>query len=465
MKLIIRAKKFSCFVDAEETLVTSLENVKINRIKGISVKSEATPTQIVEAVSVKQLLEFIKRYIESYCKEANNLIGEPPLGAGYPPSLVNRVYLDSRLIRVYLLKDSIVISDVVEIASSEGFKADKSMESLPAKLTEQFPDGTKMEIVPVNHTLQNFISIVTLGLFKIEAAKTINEYGRHSGLRKFTIQNGALKKERHVSQIDFYYYLDKAGWDPKNAWIYAFYDVRYDIAGAIAGQEKVGHTYTVDGGGEITATPTDQIWLGYDSRIQLGSKITRFSKDIEDFERLLTECGNSPEEKFLDYLDAHLHLLDIYALSIERQPFIEIPEKELSTIKGVGRVPDYIAKYRDDSYLLIELERPSKPIFVGKDHQPSNELTQSLNQISSWDEIIRCFGNYLKKYPGIRNHQNLVVIGRESAQGFNSFEEFCSELNRINQQYKYTKVVTFDELTERAKIAVAGIRAIQSSLG
>lgn len=443
-----------------------MKNVKIIRIKQKYLRSEATDTLTVDAVSSNQLLEFITKYVEAYRKEANSLIKEPPLGAGYPSSLVNRVYLDSRLIRAYLLNDAVVISDVIEHVSSEGFETDRSMEILHAKLSKQFLDGTKIEVVLVNHTLQNFISTATLGLFKIKAKESVNEFGKRNGLRKFLIKNSFLRKERYVSQIDCYHYLDKEGWEPRNAWIYAFYDVRYDIASTIATQEQVGKTYSVKRQGEIISTPTNLIWHEYDIKTKLGSKLIKFSKDIEDFEKLLIESGNSIEQEFLDYLDRNTHLLDIYAISIEPQPFIEIPEQELCTISGSGRFPDYIAKYSDDSYLLIELERPSKPIFVGKDNRQSHELTQSINQVATWDEIISCFGNYLKKYPGIRNHRNLVVIGRENSQKFDSIEEFNSELNRINRLYNgRISVITFDELVKRAKTAVSRIRAIQSLLG
>ncbi len=364
------------------------------------------------------------------------------------------------------MKDSVVISDVVDAPASKNFEADRSMEILPAQLSKQLSDGTKIEIVKTDQSLQNFVLRATLGMFKMSSGENVAEFGRHNGLRRFTIQNDAIKKERHVSQIDSYYYLDKSGWEPKNAWLYAFYDIRYDIASAIAEQEKVGKTYTVDGGGQITATPTDTIWREYDIKAKIGSKLAQFSSDIQEFERLLIECGDSQERKFLEYLDSHSHLLDIYAVFIHPQPFIEIPEKELCTISGMRRIPDYIAKYRDDTYLLIELERPSKPIFVGKDNQPTNQLTQSVNQTSTWDEIIRCFGAYLTKYSGIQNHRNLVIIGRENAQKFSTFEEFRSELNRLNQMFRnVATIITFDELVERAKVAIARIRAIQSSLG
>jgi hypothetical protein len=233
----------------------------------------------------------------------------------------------------------------------------------------------------------------------------------------------------------------------------------------MATQEKAGRVFKVDTGGEIIATPTDVIWREYDIKTKLGAKLARFSKDIEEFERLLEESRDSREKKFLTYLDEHPHLLDLYALSIEPQPFLKIPDEKLSSVKGRGRLPDYIAKYRDDTYMLIEIERPDKPIFIGKDIQPSHELTQAVNQVSAWDEIVRTFGDYLSEYPGIRNHLNLVVIRREHSCKFNSPEEFRAELNRINQQYNRINVATFDELIERARVAVARITAIQSALG
>jgi len=179
----------------------------------------------------------------------------------------------------------------------------------------------------------------------------------------------------------------------------------------------------------------------------------------------LEENQNAKEKKFLDYLDKHTHLLDLYAVYIKPQPFLKIPNSNLSTVKGRGRLPDYIAKHRDDTYLLIEVERPSKPIFVGQDPRQSYQLTQAINQVSVWDEIIRSFGNYLKEYPGIRNHRSIIIIGREHAQKFKSLREFRKELNRINQISPGINVITFDDLVERARIAMAKIKALHSVLG
>lgn len=441
-----------------------LENVKIRRIVPSPLPAPHR-TQPEALIDPKQLLNFLRQYIDSYRKECRTLTAEPPVGAGYPASLLNKMYTESKRIRAYLLKDGVVIADVVEVKPSEGYELDNSMEIMPAKLKDRLAEGTSIEVVPAEHSLGNFVSMITLGMFNVRIGGEVLEFGRRSGLAKLMLRNDRLKKERPVSCIAWYPYLDKGGWDPKNAWIYAFYDVRYDIAGAIAMQERAGQVFKVDKGGEIVATPTDVIWREYDIKTKLGAKLGRFSKDVEEFERLLEESRGSQEKRFLTYLDEHPYLLDLYAISIEPQPFLEIPEKKLSTVKGRGRLPDYIAKYRDDTYVLIEIERPDKPIFVGKDIQPSHELTQAINQVSVWDEIVRSFGNYVSKFPGIRNHRSLVVIGREHCSKFNSPEEFRTELNRINQQCNRINVITFDELVERARLAIAKITAIKSVLG
>lgn len=440
-----------------------MENVKIRRIIPLAHPTlpKARPEDPVDA---KQLLSFLRRYVDSYRKECKNLTATPPDGAGYPTALLNRAYTDSRLIRVYLLRDGVVIADVVEAKPSEGYLLDNSMEIMPARLKETLVEGTDIEVVTAKHSLGNFVSMITLGMFNVQTNGEAIEFGRHSGFAKLMLRNDRLKKERPISYIAWYPYLDKGGWHPKNAWIYAFYDVRYDIAGAIAMQEKAGKVFKVDNGGEIVAIPTDVIWREYDIKTKLGAKLGRFSKDLEEFKRLL-ESKFSHEATFLKYLDDHPHLLDLYAVSIEPQPFLKIPEEKLSTIRGRGRLPDYIAKYRDDTYMLIEIERPDKPIFVGNDIQPSHQLTQAINQVSIWDEIIRSFGNYLVEYPGIRNHTSLVVIGREHCRKFSSMEEFRTELNRINQLHNRINVITFDDLVERAEVAIAKIAAIQSALG
>ncbi len=115
--------------------------------------------------------------------------------------------------------------------------------------------------------------------------------------------------------------------------------------------------------------------------------------------------------------------------------------------------------------MLIELERASKPVLVGRDNRPSHELTQAVNQTSEWNEIIRNFGNYLPKYPGLANHQNLIVIGRD-AEYEGTRQEFHNQLNRINQDFgnARTTVVTYDDLVSRAGAALARIAAIQTMI-
>jgi len=444
-----------------------LENVKIERIKTISkTPSVASEVQPENPVTPKQLLDFLLKYISEYRKECKYLTGEPPEGAGYPPMLVNRAYIDSGRIRAYLLKDGVVIADVVETIPSPNYKIDDFMERIPTKLKATLEDGTSIEAATYKCSLQSFIRRITLGIFNVQRTPT-SEYGRHSGLAKLTLQNVASKKERPVSSIIWFPYRDRAGLHPNNAWIYAFYDIRYDIAGAIAFSEKTGKVYELGEGKEIIAVPTETIWREYDIKTKLGAKLVKFSKDIEEFAFLLEDSKYTHEKKFLDYLDHHPHLLDLYAVYIEPQPFLKIPDPELSTIAGKGRLPDYIAKYRDDTYMLIEVERPSKPIFVGDDIRPSFQLTQAINQVSIWDEIIRCFGNYLQEYPGIRNHRSLVIIGREHAEKFQSPKKFREELNRINQLHSGSRisVITFDDLVERARIAIAKIKVLHSALG
>jgi len=442
-----------------------LDNVKIVRsnVKA-PVQGRAAPSA-KEPVSAEQLLNYFKRYVESYRLEYQKLTQDPPIGAGYPKGLGNQAYVESKHVRAYYLRDAIVIADVVNALPTLGYQADRSAEMIPAIRSTRLEDGTRLDLVLAKYSLETFISMMTLGMFKAQRGGEITQFGRQSGIGKLTLQNPPLKKERHVSSIAWYSYVDKAGWDPRNAWLYAFYDIRYDIASAFALKEGAGKVYQYDGKDAITAIPTDTIWRESWIRETLGSKLRAFSKDIDDFKDILERSGESVEQIFLDFLGNHLHLLDLYATKIEPSPFLEIPEEKLSTIKGSGRVPDYIGFYADGTYMLIELERASKPVLVGRDNRPSHELTQAVNQTSEWNEIIRNFGNYLPKYPGLANHQNLIVIGRD-AEYEGTRQEFHNQLNRINQDFgnARTTVVTYDDLVSRAGAALARIAAIQTMI-
>jgi hypothetical protein len=308
--------------------------------------------------------------------------------------------------------------------------------------------------------------MMTLGMFNLKGSEEPQQFGRGSRLGQFTIQSVPLKRERRVSSIALHPYTDKAGFDPRNVWLYAFYDLRYDVASTLAKNEGAGKVYKIDGKEAITAIPTDTIWQQNETRQALGAKLVAFSKDIEEFQQLLEKSSNSVEEVFLQYLNSHPHLLELYATKIEPQPFLKIPDAKLSTVGGTGRFPDYIAFYSDGTYLLIELEKASKPILVGKDNQPSNEVTQAVNQTSTWNEIIRNFGNYISQYPGLANHRNLIVIGRDETTR-QTRQQFHEELNRINQDFgnARTTIVTYDELVGRARAVMSRILAIQTMIG
>jgi hypothetical protein len=171
-----------------------LQNVKIRRIAPSPLPAPHK-RQREALIDPKQLLNFLRQYIDSYRKECKSLTAEPPIGAGYPASLLNKAYTDSRRIRAYLLKDSVVIADVVEASSSKDYKLDNSMEIMPAKLKDTLAEGTNIEIVPAEHSLRNFISMITLGMFNVDIGGEVREFGRHSGLAKFMLRNERLKKE------------------------------------------------------------------------------------------------------------------------------------------------------------------------------------------------------------------------------------------------------------------------------
>ncbi len=440
------------------------DNVKIVRahVKA-SVKAKASPSG--EQVSPEQLLKYLKQYVQSYRLEYQRLTQDPPNGAGYPKVFGNKAYIDSKHLRAYILRNAVVIADVVNVPATQGYEPDRSAESMPSVTSTQLEDGTTWDVVLAKYSLNGFISLMTMGMFNVQQGPIATEFGRYSALATLTLQNSSIKKERHVSSIVWYPYTDKSGWDSRNSWIYAFYDLRYDVASSLAGKEGAGKVYKVDGKDAITAIPTDTIWRENEIRQALGAKLRVFSKDIDDLRGLLEKSASSVEQVFLDFIANHLHLLDLYATKIEPSPFIDIPEEKPSTIKGTRRVPDFIASYADGTYMLIELEKASKPVLIGRDNRPSHELTQALNQTSEWNEMIRNFGNYLLKYPSLTNHRNLIVIGREAGYE-GTRQEFHNHLNRINQDFSNAKttIITYDDLVSRAQAARSRITAIQTMI-
>jgi hypothetical protein len=72
-----------------------LENVTVARATTRSPAPLKPTSSVSDPVSVDQLIQFLKEYLESYRSEYQKLPAEPPSGAGYPKAFGNKAYTES----------------------------------------------------------------------------------------------------------------------------------------------------------------------------------------------------------------------------------------------------------------------------------------------------------------------------------------------------------------------------------
>jgi hypothetical protein len=116
--------------------------------------------------------------------------------------------------------------------------------------------------------------------------------------------------------------------------------------------------------------------------------------------------------------------------------------------------PDFILKYRDSTYKLVELERPSK-LVATQQGQPRADFTQASFQIAEWRAYIANHYELIKdRFPGISTSTSaILVIGRSTENAFGGGRKIHEYKATLRTLLSNTEVFTYDELWERANEA------------
>ncbi|MGE7999715.1 Shedu anti-phage system protein SduA domain-containing protein [Lysinibacillus sp. NPDC093190] len=163
-------------------------------------------------------------------------------------------------------------------------------------------------------------------------------------------------------------------------------------------------------------------------------KINR--KVINNFEKLIN-TANLTEEEYQKYLFNHPVLIDPLAKEI-------IPKQRL----GSDYITDFVIRKFNDEYVLVEIEKPTTPIFT-KANDFTSHFTHALGQVldfQDWVERNIAYANNLM--PSITAPKGLLILGMMSVLT----EEQKRKIRRfnINNQGK-VRVLTFDEVLENAR--------------
>jgi hypothetical protein len=160
---------------------------------------------------------------------------------------------------------------------------------------------------------------------------------------------------------------------------------------------------------------------------------------------------NENENIFHKFLYDNPILLDVYG-NVVSKPRLYYPKNESPLGKKYVE-PDFIIKYPQNKYKLVELEKPSKQVAT-KQGQPRSEVSQAVFQIAEWQTFIYKHYNSIKDdYPDISNPKNctsMVVISTKDNDNFQNYNK-QEYINIIKNQYACDDIFVYDDLLEIAK--------------
>lgn len=124
-------------------------------------------------------------------------------------------------------------------------------------------------------------------------------------------------------------------------------------------------------------------------------EIEKIGEKIEAFERLLNEHEDDNESVFHEFLYKNSFLLDLYGEPVSK-PRFKYPTIIESPLRKAYVEPDFIIKYPNQHYKLVELEKPSKKVTTKRGHS-SSELLNLLFKLQNGMFLLLNIMNKLKR--------------------------------------------------------------------
>jgi Shedu protein SduA, C-terminal len=442
-------------------------------------------------VATAQAASFLEKYISAYRAEYGKLTEAPPSGAGFPLLRVSP-YLDSRNIVCWILLDGYAIIDSSRepdhrwwVAGGPALCVDYEPTQTPVQITEELkfaglhgkpigiyrivsqtplppevwlgklpdPEDTHFLTCGIVHraaiSLSEFISRLTFGalgyVLDLKLPTSDASFWVPHIVRDIGFFNAERRTKRFLNYLETSPHLDPAAWDERAIFARVQLDLRRDFALAFG---------AVDSGGSISFGENTH-------RNSFFDRLTRLAVTIGNFRTLLSQYGASSESVFHDFLSQHTILLDVYGHATSK-PRFHYPEGQSPLGKAYVE-PDFILKYPDNTYKLVELERPSKEIATAQGH-PRSSFTQAAFQIAEWRHFIANHYERIKEiFPGISNNPGaLLVIGRSTEQNIGSLQNLLDYKAMLRAYLPNTDVYTYDDLLRRAEHAYIRLQALSS---
>lgn len=174
----------------------------------------------------------------------------------------------------------------------------------------------------------------------------------------------------------------------------------------------------------------------------LSSKWLSFGPfELDEYAKLL-EQKPEDEPSFHVFFERYPQMLDPMAIEVWSKP----------DFHGY-KEPDFLIRRSDNSYLVIELENPAKPIMTQAD-QPSAYATQAVKQVNDYRSfLLERLVEARQYFPHIHDPDCLVVIGLEKQL----LPSQAKALQQENHSRSKLRIVGFDWILQRARAVLSNV--------
>jgi hypothetical protein len=449
-------------------------------------------TIAMDRINLEDLECYFAEYLAAYRREYETFVSAPPRGPGYPKVTVSP-YLGEAKFDVYLSTTGIIVNQTdVEpaykwyIAGGPAIKVDYeptvtpthvseilkandlvgknigiyrivAKKTLPNKVwkgriegiirsssAENLVAGISVNFYELNITLAELVNTLTFGAFgsilHIRLPENTNDIGYPHIFRRIGIYPADLNHRRFFEYLEIHGQVDRPAWDIRAINLRVKSDLRRDFAQALSATEDRR-------GASLSFGATTEWAESYTNRL------VTLQKAIDLLRKNLLFNDAAPEHVFHRLLENNPILVDVYGVC-QSKPVLKYPAGHSSIIGKDFLVPDFIVLYPDQSYKLVEIERPSKSMAT-KAGQPRAELTQAIFQIAEWKHFIKTHYDAIRdNYPGIQSKcKSMIIMSRSKQKAFGGLQDLKAYAELLMEQYNVDEVLTYDDILERACLA------------
>lgn len=441
--------------------------------------------------------EYLRDYSKQYREEYERLTAAPPEGAGYPALSISPYLQEARIECVLSPDGALIYSEgdppdyrwwiaggpammvdyeptrtpkwVVDVLKHEGIygkpigiyrivsqsplsddvwagRIDSVEEDSSTSL-----EGAKIRVRRTKLPRREIIRRITFGAFAgvldLKLPGPEAPFWQVSVIvRRMGFLTADRENRRFIGYLEILHHADDAAWDPRSISTRVQVDVRRDFGAAFSAATETERGASLSFGGRSWVQP-------------FHDRLTVLGNTLEAFASLLQDKADAEEAVFHTFLQKNPILLDVYAEPVSK-PRWQYPAGE-SPLGKTYVEPDFVLKYADSSYRLVELERPEKRLATAQG-QPRAEVNQAAFQIAEWRAYIANHYDLLKSsYPGIAvRNTAMIVISQSSVESFGAGRDPRKYKELLSSQYPGIEIYTYDELLERARQAYTRLASL-----